>query len=98
MKPETKVLLSRWKNLEDGEGLRKAHSFCRILQVGTIVVGIFIAVAFHYSFPILFVILASLLAGWLIAERNALEVRLKQWPELKQYIDWEKVNRDLQIK
>ena len=97
MESGTKALLTRLKSLEDGEGLKKAYSFCRILQAGVIVLGLLIFVSLYFGLPVLIIIFGALSAGWLIAERNALETRLKQWPEMKQYIDWEKVNRDLQI-
>jgi hypothetical protein len=38
---------------------------------------------------------AGILAGWMIAERNALRSRLPMWQKLKQYIDWNRVHADL---
>jgi len=37
----------------------------------------------------------SIAIGWLIAERNAVDSRIKMWPTFSQYIDWQRVEKDL---
>jgi hypothetical protein len=32
--------------------------------------------------------------GWMLAERNALQSRIGQWPALSEYLDWTKIERD----
>jgi hypothetical protein len=39
--------------------------------------------------------LLAAIGGWLIAESNALQTRMAQWPIFKQYINWERVAADL---
>jgi hypothetical protein len=38
---------------------------------------------------------AAAIMGWIIAERNALHTRLNQWTILRRYIDWNRVQADL---
>jgi hypothetical protein len=35
-----------------------------------------------------------IVAGWVVAERNALRLRISQWPIFSAYIDWDRVHQD----
>ena len=42
----------------------------------------------------IFIAAVSAVSGWVIAERNALQLRVSQWPIFSEYIDWDRVRRD----
>ena len=48
-----------------------------------------------YGLPSIGIAIAAAAFGWVIAETNALRDRMAQWPELKQYIDWQRVHQDI---
>jgi hypothetical protein len=95
MPDKFKSILIRWKSLENGDGLQKAHSIVRILWGVGLVLFIFVVLGLFYAWPPIPIVIAALLTGWLTAERNALQNRLLQWPVLSRYIDWKKVDADL---
>ncbi|HEY2880943.1 MAG TPA: hypothetical protein VGJ15_00885 [Pirellulales bacterium] len=88
-------LLSRWQSLEKGEGLRAAGKMVRVLQVTGILMSAFAAVAIIYQIHPIVPTLMGVAIGWTIAETNALRSRLGQWSIFRQYIDWHRVNNDL---
>jgi hypothetical protein len=91
-------ILSRWLAIESGNGLQKARRIARSLSIAALVfcIGIGLAVMRFGPTSLLFAI-AGLVVGWLIAERNALDARIANWPTYRQYIDWPRVRKDLQI-
>jgi hypothetical protein len=60
-----------------------------VVFVAAIVMGHFIAIPNWVSVGL------GVVVGWLLAERNALETRTKQWPIFRRYIDWNRVQTDL---
>ena len=95
MKIEMKQsILKRWQSLHEGDGVRHARRVAMILRVVSSLafVAVFagIATGFH---PALVALLAAVM-GWLIAESNALRLRLTQWPIMEDYIDWARVRAD----
>jgi len=95
MQSSTKNLLSRLRSLEEGDGLRRAHSIARTLWLLGLALTIFVGVGIAYGLPPGIIAIASAVLGWLIAESNALRARLAQWPVFRNYIDWQRVRDDL---
>jgi hypothetical protein len=91
----TKQILMRWQSLADGSGLRRAALISRILSVfGLLLTGIAIygsTLRLNASFTVA----AALIAGWVVAEGNALRSRVAQWPIFTTYLDWGRVRQDL---
>jgi hypothetical protein len=93
---ERSQLLSRWSSLESNGGIEAARGVSRRLTllafaicVLTVGVGLYLSPA---SLPFA---IPGILVGYLVAERNALDDRAKQWPIFRDYIDWAKVRQDL---
>jgi hypothetical protein len=95
MTNETKEVLLRWQSLEKGDGLRRAASVIRVLWVVGVALSLFVVFGLVYSLEPAAVAVGAAIAGWVTAERNALMMRATQWPVLKQYIDWNRVQEDL---
>ena len=92
-----KVLLCRWVALERGDGIKRIRRITRSLSIGAFAICIAVGLASVYlGLPPLVFVFPGAVIGWLIAERNALESRLAYWPILRQYIDWSRVEKDLQ--
>ena len=94
MNTETKQLLARWQALEKAGGLQHAASMARTLRFVGLVLCIFVVIAIYYSLHPAVVAVAAAAMGWVIAERNALQTRVGQWPIVKTYIDWKRVEED----
>jgi hypothetical protein len=95
MTSETKQLLSRWQSLEKNGGLQRAASMARVLWIVGLVLCIFVVFGIVYRLHPALIAVAAAVMGWMIAERNALRTRAAQWPILKSYIDWKRVQDDL---
>ena len=94
MPPST--ILNKWIAIERGNGIERAKRVIRYLSFGAIALCILVGIAGAlWGVSILAVALPSALAGWLIAERNALQQRIGQWPVVRQFIDWPRVEEDL---
>jgi hypothetical protein len=93
--PHTKQILGRWRALDEGCGLRRAALLARILWITGFLLTVFGAYAVVARLNPIFIAVAALAVGWLIAERNALRQRLEQWPIFKTYLDWNRVRQDL---
>jgi hypothetical protein len=92
-------ILTRWLNLEEGTGLAKAKLATRYLSIASFIICVAIALMGAYlKLPWWVLVVPTAVVGWLIAERNALEMRIAQWPVYRQYIDWSRVRADLQSK
>jgi hypothetical protein len=50
--------------------------------------------AVTYGCSPIFVAAVSAVTGWVVAERNALQLRVSQWPIFSEYIDCARVRRD----
>jgi hypothetical protein len=89
-------LVRRWADLEWGSGIERARRICRRLTIAGLVLFAVVGVATVFDdIPRVALGLVGIVAGWLVAERNALRSRLAQWPTIRQYVDWPKVERDL---
>jgi hypothetical protein len=95
MDTQTKQLLARWQSLQSGDGLRRAKTMARLLSVLGLVLCIFVIVGIAYGLHSAAIAIPAAALGWIIAERNALRTRLDQWPTIKAYIDWKRVQEDL---
>jgi hypothetical protein len=95
MQNHTNRLLIRLDSLEKGDGLRRAKWVGRVLFVVGLLLAIFIGFAVAYGLHPGFIAVAAAAVGWIIAERNALRSRISQWPIMRNYIDWQRVQADL---
>jgi len=94
--PETREHLLRWRSLADGNGLPRANSMIRVLLVlGVISMAVVVFAVVDQLNPAVSGV-AGICAGRMIAERNALRSRLPMWNKLKHYIDWNRVQEDLE--
>lgn len=88
-------ILARWVGIETGNGLDKARRIVRYLSIAAPVAFISPFVISRFlDLPWWIYLNAGTLAGWLMAERNALDWRVKSWPIVREYIDWGKVHAD----
>jgi hypothetical protein len=95
MSIEAKQLLQRWESLRSGTGLTRAASVARALWFFGLVLFLIIVVGLYYGLSPVVLVIVSAVMGWVIAERNALKLRIAQWPVLAGYIDWTRINNDL---
>ena len=95
MNTKTKRLLTRWQSLEKNGGLQRAGATARLLWIVGLVLCTLVVFAVVCRIHPAFVAVVAAVMGWVIAESNALRTRLTQWPILKTYIDWKKVEEDL---
>lgn len=96
MNKETKQILTRWQTLEKGGGCQRANLTGRLLSMIGLALCIFVVFAIVHQLHPAFIAIAAAAMGWTIAESNALQNRLSQWPIFRNYIDWKKVEEDLQ--
>jgi len=90
-----KSLLVRWKSLESGNGLQQVHFRARVLWLVGLALLSVVVFGVGYGLHPIDIALAAAVMGWIIAERNALEIRLTQWPVFQRYIDWKRVEEEL---
>jgi hypothetical protein len=95
MDKDANKLLARWHSLEKGDGLQRARSTARIFWFIGLALCILAVAGVVYGLHRAIVAVAAASMGWIIAERNALRSRLAQWPILRRYIDWKRVQEDL---
>src|ERR1051325_11207244 len=95
MNAETKQLLTRLRSLEKGGGLRRADSTARVLWIVGLVLLLLVVFGLVYRLHPALLAVAAAVMGWVIAERNALRTRVAQWPIIRSYIDWKRVEQDL---
>jgi hypothetical protein len=91
----TRRILARWQALAEGSGLKRATWMSRILSVGGLLLTMFVIYAAAVGLNPGLTAGAALVAGWVVAEGNALRTRQLQWPIFKAYLDWNRVRRDL---
>jgi len=87
MNIETKKLLTRWQSLEKDGGLQRAVSVARALGVFGLVLFMFVVFAVVCRLHPALIAATAAVMGWVIAERNALQIRAAQLPIFKSYID-----------
>jgi hypothetical protein len=92
---EVRQTLARWMALRGDDGIDRARRVATYVSVAATVVtlGVILCALLVDVPPILLVVPAAA-AGYLMAERNALQNRLAQWPALREYLDWSKIERD----
>ena len=93
---ETKKILLRWKALSHPDGLRRTRLLAfwlRLISMGCMCLVVF-AVALKLS--VFLVVVGALGVGWLGGEAEALRNRLSQWGTFSQYLDWSRIERDIQ--
>jgi hypothetical protein len=95
MDNDTRKILTRWQSLEKGDGLRRVVSIARVLWLVGLVLCFFVVVGVAYGLHPVILVVAAAAMGWIIAEGNALRGRLGQWPIFRRYIDWKRVQEDL---
>jgi hypothetical protein len=92
---ESREFLGRRVAMERENGVARARTAIRLTSLCTlapcIVVSIAGALLGWRSLPIA---LPSGAIGAMLAERNSLESRIGQWPEVRGYIDWSRVEKD----
>jgi hypothetical protein len=95
MEATTRALLQRWLALADGDGLARATRAARLLWVAGLALTVLVVNGLWFGLhPVAVAVLAGI-AGWVIAETNALRSRIAQWPEMRRYIDWDRVREDM---
>jgi hypothetical protein len=92
---ETKRLLLRWQALNKAGGLQRAKSMALTLWIFGFIVFVVVAVAIATAHSAVLVACGGALAGWLIAETNALRNRVAQWNTFRRYLDWQRIEQDL---
>jgi L-methionine (R)-S-oxide reductase len=88
-------LLTQLDSLKRGDGVRRAKLLSRVLFVVGLLLAAFVGVAIAYGLHPAFIAVPAAAVGWVIAERNALRLRISQWPIMRSYIDWQRVQVDL---
>jgi len=73
--------------LESGDGVTIATRTIKILRFAGLILCMAVVFGVIYGLPSISIAIAAAAFGWVIAETNALQDRMAQWPELKQYID-----------
>jgi hypothetical protein len=84
-------------SLEKGTGVEDARRVSRWLSVGGLVtcmaVCLFATLVFGpWSMT---VVMPSVVVGWMVSERNAVDSRIQQWPTMRRYINWKAVEADV---
>lgn len=92
---ETKHLLLRWYSLSQSDSLRRAKSMALTLWIVGLVVFVLVAVAIARGASPVLIACGAAVAGWVIAETNALRTRIAQWDTFKKYLDWQRIEQDL---
>ena len=95
MDDEARSLLVRWQSLERGDGLKRAQSVVQYLTAAGFVLWLVVVVGLYFRFHPAAIAAFAAVTGWVIAERNALRIRLAQWPVFSRYVDWRRVQEDL---
>jgi hypothetical protein len=88
-------LLTRLDSLETGDGLRRAKAVSQVLFFVGLLLAIFVGIAMAHGLHPGFIAVAAVAVGWIVAERNALRLRILEWPIMRNYIDWQRVQADL---
>ena len=92
---QTRQILSRWQALAEGSGLKRATQVTRIVSAVGLLLTVFVIYATAARLNPGLTAGAALVAGWVVAEGNALRTRQSQWPIFEAYLDWNRVHQDL---
>jgi len=92
-----KTILSRWVAIEQGDEIRRIRRVSRNLSLAAYMIFFAaLAICAYFQPPAWIALFPGLVVGWLIAEKNALDTRIAHWPVFRRYIDWARVEADLQ--
>ena len=75
--------------------MQRAQKMTRGLAVVGFGLCLVVVLGLIYHLHPAIIAIAALLDGWVLAERNALQYRIAQWPHLSRYIDWSRVEEDI---
>ena len=92
---ETRKLLTRWQSLDKPDGLRRAEKMAVILRFVGHAIFLLVLMGVIYGFHPIAIAVAAFVSGWVDAEARALRTRIGQWPSCRRYIDWKRVEEDL---
>lgn len=91
----TRPRLAQWLSRKRGDGIENARRPGRWLSLLAFALCFLIGcVGVLVNVKCVLIAIPEIAVGWPIAERNALIARLRTWPILSQYIDWDRVERD----
>jgi hypothetical protein len=91
----TKKILGQWIALRSKDGIEHASRRVFYLSVAAFALAtIAILASTLAAIPAIAFLFPGIAIGWLLAERNALQSRIEQWPALSEYLDWDKIERD----
>ena len=93
---DPKQILMRWQALSEAPGMRRTVLRSRILSMAGLLLTIFVIYASARHLNPNRTVAAALVAGWVVAESIALRNRQSQWPIFKEYLDWHRVQQDLE--
>jgi Na+/H+ antiporter NhaD/arsenite permease-like protein len=97
MNTKSRNLLLRWQSLENDNRLQRAKFTIRVLGVSGLVLFIFVVLGVVFKLHPAVVAVAAAVMGWAVAARHALRTRVIQWPAVKRYVDWKRVQEDLRL-
>jgi len=87
--------LEQWLTLKEGSGIKSARSKTMKLQFIGISLTVAVSLLIYFQVHSAFIAIVSVAIGWVIAERNALRSRIKLWPKLEKYLNWELINEHI---
>jgi hypothetical protein len=92
----TKQLLAKWLALSQAGALQRAKSMVWTLWIFSGIVAMLVVVAIANRADPVWVAVGAAAVGWLIAETNALRTRIAQWSTFRRYLDWKRIEQDLE--
>ncbi len=93
---KTKKILLRWKALSHPEGLRRTKILANLLSLLASGFTAFVLFAVAMNLSVAWVVVGAFGIGWLGGEAQALRTRLAQWDTFSRYLDWSRIERDIQ--
>jgi len=85
---QERQILNKWAALENDTGLDAAKKVVRLLDVCSVILLLLMLSVIYFNVSNIVLCLISVIFGWVVAERNALSWRIKQWPVIRKYLDW----------
>ncbi len=92
---ETKRLLLRWHSLSQPDALQRVESMALTLWIVGLAVFVLVAILIARGASPILIACGAAVAGWIIAETNALRTRIAQWDTFRKYLDWQRIEQDL---
>lgn len=91
----TKTLLQRWLELTKPGALERVKTLSLVFWILGLIVFLAVGLAISQGYSPVIVAGGGMVAGWLIAETNALRARITQWSTFQRYLDWNRIEQDL---